>query len=732
MNVANLNIKKEAPSEFLNYLQLLWFRKRLVLIITLLVSLFGISWLGVQPPVYRSTAGLLIGFPTAGTLVADIDAAQAAPDRIANEIEILRSRELVFEVIKRFQLQVYNEFDPSQAVKFRGIQGVLAWVSELASSILPTEGSRNKGAGDLEETAGAKLAAATDIFLQKLSLQRAANSDVVNISFASYDPELAARIANALAEAYIAAQLQAKIDESQTESAQFAEQFRVLKNQLTASQRAEEFYRNTLGVAEMDLVEQLDQELSDLNSQIIIARSQKADALERLNLIESASSQDARLQDIASRLAAFPRLEILLEQQASLARAASELAESGDARQQERLQVEAEIAENNSALRSEFSKITLRLQNEAAEASQRVDALEAVLTSTALESSKLQSRLLSLRALQEETAINQMKLEAFVNRFKDSSFSPTIFTPDSRLISPAARSQERLYPGRSGKIALVVLAGFAIGLLWILLVQLRNPGLLSPEHVEQVLGNRTIGVIPIVPGNKEAHEYVIENPDSDYTNAVKALKITLDLSDMENKVKVIQLVSSIPNEGKTSLAVSLAQAVTGFGQKVLLVNSDLRSTSIHDKLGLPPKSPGFTDLMLSNDSELTEFVMTDVLGGFHYLPAGTATYANADVVFASPRMDTIVGMMRSQYDFVIFDSPPLQVNTDAVPLSKHVDKSLFVIRWNKTSKKKASSAIQKLQAGNVELAGIVLEQVNMQRYGNIAYSDYGYIYNQRI
>jgi len=88
--------------------------------------------------------------------------------------------------------------------------------------------------------------------------------------------------------------------------------------------------------------------------------------------------------------------------------------------------------------------------------------------------------------------------------------------------------------------------------------------------------------------------------------------------------------------------------------------------------------------------------------------------------------------MRSQYDFIIFDAPPVQVNTDAVPLSRHIDKSLFVIRWNKTPLNKARMALLQLQAGNVDLAGVVLEQVNMQRYGNIAYSDYGYIYNQRF
>jgi len=732
MNTKYQDLRKDAPSELLNYFQLLWFRKRLILSITVIIGLLGVIWLSVQSPVYRSTSSLMIGFPVVEATGSGTNVPQNAGDRISNEIEMIRSRELISEVIKRFQLQVYGEFDPAQVVKYRGIPGIVAWLTDWTSSLWSDDDTSGQEAYDLTRMSESKLAVATDIFLDKLTLQRAGDSNVVNVSFASYDPRLATRIANALPEAYIAAQLQAKIAGAETESEQFSEQFRILKNQLTASQRAEEYYRKTLGVVELEMVEAFDQQLSDLNSQIIIARSEKAGALERLNLIESTAAEDASVEGVANRLQTYPLIQQLLEQKANLARTATDLAATGNTGHQKLLKVEAEIAQNNSAIRSEFSRITLELQSEVAQASQSVDKLETALTAIALESSTEQSRLLNLRTLREETAINQMKLEAFINRFKGTSFAATTFIPDSKIISLAAMSHKGLYPGRSEKTLIIVLSGLAIGVIWIFLLQLKNPGLLSPEHVEQVLGKKTIGVIPIIAGNQDAHEFAVENPDSDYASAIKALKITLDLSDMEKKVKVIQLVSSIPGEGKTSLAISLAQAVAGFGQKVLLVNADLRSSAIQEKLGLPLNTDGFTDLMLSSDSRLTDFVLTDVSGDIHYLPAGTATYANADVVFASQRMDTIVEMMRSQYDFIIFDAPPVQVNTDAVPLSRHIDKSLFVIRWNKTPLNKARMALLQLQAGNVDLAGVVLEQVNMQRYGNIAYSDYGYIYNQRF
>jgi succinoglycan biosynthesis transport protein ExoP len=288
-----------------------------------------------------------------------------------------------------------------------------------------------------------------------------------------------------------------------------------------------------------------------------------------------------------------------------------------------------------------------------------------------------------------------------------------------------------LYPGRTQNMLSIVIAGLAIAVLIVFLLQLRNPGLLSPEHVEHVLGNKTIGVIPIIPGKQPAHDYLVKNPDSEYASAISALKITLDLSDMDNKVKLIQLVSSLPEEGTTLLSISLAQAVAGFGQKVLLVNANLRSSSIQEKLGLALETKGLTDFMLSNDGELTEYIMTDVQGGIHLLPTGTAIHANADVVFSSQRMESILKTIKSQYDFVIFDGPPVKTSSDAIAISKLVDKTLLVIRWNKTPMKVVKAALGQLESGGVDLAGIVLGRVNLQRYGNIAYSDYGYIYNQR-
>jgi len=275
------------------------------------------------------------------------------------------------------------------------------------------------------------------------------------------------------------------------------------------------------------------------------------------------------------------------------------------------------------------------------------------------------------------------------------------------------------------------LAGLVLALLLMLIRQRRNPGLLSPEHVQHLLGEQTIGVIPAVDYHAAPHDLVASDPGSNFAEAVSALKVTLDLADLDTPVQAIQLVSTQPGEGRASLAVALGRTEAREGRKSLLVSAHLRESTVESKLGLVERARGLTDLMLAEGGALQDFVLHDKETGMDFLSAGTAEYANPDVVFSSQRMHSIMQAMRAQYDFIIIDTPPVMSTADAIAIGKLVDKTLLVVRWNKTPKQLVGSALRHLREGGVELAGVVLQHVDMRRYGNIGYSDFGYLYHQR-
>jgi succinoglycan biosynthesis transport protein ExoP len=194
-------------------------------------------------------------------------------------------------------------------------------------------------------------------------------------------------------------------------------------------------------------------------------------------------------------------------------------------------------------------------------------------------------------------------------------------------------------------------------------------------------------------------------------------------------VKAIQVTSSVPEEGKTTLAIALARVLGASGKRVILVEGDLRRSSIGKKLDLREKHKGLSDLVVAGNAELREFLLRDEKGGVDFMPAGTAKYANATDIFSSQRMQQIVDDLKARYDLVIIDTPPVMAVADARIIGRVVDKTVFVVRWDKTPRKVARAAVEQLHRANVDVAGVVLQQVDLKRYGRLGYGDSGYYYH---
>ena len=182
-------------------------------------------------------------------------------------------------------------------------------------------------------------------------------------------------------------------------------------------------------------------------------------------------------------------------------------------------------------------------------------------------------------------------------------------------------------------------------------------------------------------------------------------------------------------EGKTSLALSLARLLAQKDLKVILVDADLRRSAIERRLGLKDRGKGLTDFMLEHDADPMNFLVQDPRSNLLIMPPGTAKFVNATDIFSSQRMDKITEILREKADFVIFDSPPVLAVADARLIGRVVDKTLFVIRWNKTPVKVVKAALKILRSGGTEIAGVVLQHVDLKRYGQLGYGDSGYYYH---
>jgi capsular exopolysaccharide synthesis family protein len=220
------------------------------------------------------------------------------------------------------------------------------------------------------------------------------------------------------------------------------------------------------------------------------------------------------------------------------------------------------------------------------------------------------------------------------------------------------------------------MAGFAGACGLVLMLALLNPGMMSPEQVQRTLGEFVIGLIPITESKSAPHDYVLERPNSGLVEAINTLKFSLALSDPDRPVKAVQVTSSVPEEGKTTLALALARVVAASGQKVVVVDGDLRRSSIGRKLNIREKHKGLSDLVVAGEeTDLREFLLRDEPGKLDFMPTGTAKYANATDIFSSHRMQTIINRLKAEYDLVVIDTPPVMAVADARIIGRVVDKT---------------------------------------------------------
>ncbi len=735
------HFQSEDPFPLLDYLQLLWFRRRLIIAITLFVAVIGFININQLKSIYTASSTLLINIPEAQVVdieqVLSRNRSYGYNNQATGEVEVLRSRGLAAKVIGKLQLLNYEEFNPSLHVPEKSFFDFLkylnpkTWIPESWTRAVreAISGKVKTIAPGVEEVADRTLVRATDIFLSKLSVDAVEWSNVITIEFNSLSPVLAARIANQIPEAYILDQLQAKFDATEKATDWLTERLSGMKTQVAESERAVEIYREDHGLTKGAGGGIMAEQLSEINSQLIVSRAERAAAEARLLQIKRLTGPNGQGIETSNEVLSSPLIQQLRNQEAQVTRRLSELSIEYGPKHPRMLQVHAEIQDIRQRIASEIGKITQGLENEVEVARTREHSLETSLREAEQQSSTQNREAVQLRALEREATANRVLYETFLNRFKETSSTKGIASSDARVISAAEVPMAASYPNKERSFTIILILGFLAACGLVFALHFMNPGLYSPEQILQVLGIHAIGMIPKLPAKTVPHEYLLQKPNSGYVEAINSLKISLRLSDPDALIKAIQITSSVPEEGKSSLVLSLAVVMVKEGKKVLVVDADLRRSSIGKRLGFVAEGPGMTDFVLADTDVPDEFIVRHEETGIDFMRTGDARYANATDIFSSKRMRAIVAALKQRYDYILFDTPPVMAVADARVVGSVTDKTLYVVRWDKTPRKVARAGIDLLRSGGADIAGIVLQQVDLKRYGRFGYGDSGYYYH---
>jgi len=295
------------------------------------------------------------------------------------------------------------------------------------------------------------------------------------------------------------------------------------------------------------------------------------------------------------------------------------------------------------------------------------------------------------------------------------------------VISPATEPGGPSYPKEKFVEELAGVVGVLLGVGGSVALDILNPGFTTARELEDKLGHPVLASIPLLTDKErkidnkivDPARYLIDKPLSRYAELVRSIRVGIQMADVDDPAKVILIASSVPTEGKSTLARSLAFSAAKAGQRVMLLDCDLRHPSLSKYFGLDAKA-GLVDFLTAS------VAFEDAISNQHgvtIIPAGMKSQNPPDLL-GSERLKGFVEKLREVFDYIIIDSPPVEAVIDAKVLSLLVDKVVFVVRWQSTKRELVGPNLE-FFARNHKLAGVAMTMVDESqtpRYG--AYAQY--------
>ena len=442
-----------------------------------------------------------------------------------------------------------------------------------------------------------------------------------------------------------------------------------------------------------------EQQLSEINGQLILARAHLAEKRARFRHLNELVESGAELESLAEVLAS-DEIKDLRQDQAELAREQADLRSRYGDRHPLMIKIRAQKEDLDAQLASEVKRIVASLENEVSVARSRATSLQGSLGQLQGRRSSEQVARVRLRELEREAEANRTLYGSFLGRFKETSEQVGTAEADARIISKAAVPVAPSYP-RKGLFAFVGLVmSLGVGLGAVFVLERLDNGYRTPSQLEASLGLPHLAAIPELSDSDRTLEgkllspedYVLAKPLSAYSEALRSLRSALLLSNIDHPPRVVAVTSSMPSEGKTTMVLSLARASAQSGTPTLVIDADLRRSSIAKTFDLKPKI-GLVEC-LTGEAHLKDALILDEPSGLSILPVvpGSAG-ANPPDLLGSDSMRALLEEAKKDFALVLIDSAPVLAVSDTRVLGKACDTLLFIAQWEETPRGAAEEAI---------------------------------------
>jgi capsular exopolysaccharide synthesis family protein len=710
----------QGPREphLLDYIIIL--RKHQWLVLTFLLTVVTVVTIASfkMKPVYTAAARVEVDRDTQTVVpfndTNEFSAYEDTENYIETQTKILQSETLALTTIKSLDLQRYPEFggSGSESVANRG-----------------SSGSRPAILG---------------AFLGRLSIKRIPNSRLIEVQFEAQSPQLAAQVVNAHLHNYIEQNFRSKYDATMQASNWLSAELEELRIKVEKSEDARIAYERDNQIWQIDEKQDITtQKLADLSKAVTEAQTDEAQK-EALYRMAVGGNVDA--------LAATRNNDVmmsLLKRKAELDEQYAEAIDQYGPNFPKVLRLQAQQKQNLEDLQKVRQTVVASLKEDYDTASSHVDLLQQALDKQKAEANDLAEKLVQYHILQHDADSNKQLYDGLQQKLKEATITVGLHSDNIRVVDPALIPTSPSRPQKARNILLAFLIGLVGGVGLALFREYLDNTVKSPDDVEALTGLPSLAVVPSLPGMSAGHNRAARNaaatpgggprvellsfvqPKSQISEAFRALRTSLLLSQADHPPQVILVTSALPREGKTTAAVNLAVTLAQLGDRTLLIDSDMRKPGVRRALNLTSGKEAGLSSYLAGVSTLDEVTVPHpTIENLVALTTGPVPPSPADLL-SSHRMREAIAELRHKFKFVVIDSPPVMAATDAVLISALTDGVLLVVRSGETPKEAFTRTRDLLAAVKCRLLGVVLNAVDSSApdyYYSYRYYPYAYGY----
>lgn len=713
-----------SPREPHLYDYLLILRKHQWLILSFLVAVVTIVAIATfrMQPVYVATARIEIDQGNSNIL----------PFQGADPYQYMMDQENYIETQSRI---LTSETLALQTIRSSG----LGTQAEYAS---PTGPSEALTIGSLENQ---KSPPELGAFLGSLSVSRVPNSQLLDVSFESTDPQFAARVVNEHIKNFQEQNIRSRYDETTRATSWLHDELDELKIKVQQSEDKRIAYERQNQIWTLDDKSNITtQRLSDLNKELTDAQE---DRMKKEALFQFAKaggvSEVPQLRD-------SPVLQGLIQKREATQEEYSDALSQYGPKFPKVMRLQSQLNDLDQLIQKEKVNTIDRLENDYREANTRENLLTQALDQQKAEANTMAERLVEYNIIKREAEANKALYDGLMTKLKEVGISAALQSSNIRVVDPAMIPGSPSRPAKARNIALAFLVGLVGGIGLALMREYLDNTVKTPDDIETLARLPSLAVVPqfgeangngtrkrLLPGTStNGHDKRVELvaqhlPKSQMSEAFRALRTSLLLSQPGRPPQVILVTSALPREGKTTAAANLAVTLAQLGDRTVLVDADLRKPGVGRLLNMGNgKYAGLSSYLAGVSSLDLVTVPHPVIPNLAAIPTGPLPPNPADLL-SSNRLSDAITELRTKFKFIVIDSPPVMAATDAVILSVQTDGVLLVVRSGETPKEAFTRTRDLLNSVKCHILGVVLNAVDSgapDYYYSYRYYPYSYGY----